>query len=108
MIAKNVSKYINKPNRCCTVYDGIDLSKFENVKPVDIRKEFALPADAIIVGTGQAGPSLAGRLAAAGMNVAIIERKFFGGMSCLFGLWNLNVNANQFSGCVATEDGSIT
>jgi pyruvate/2-oxoglutarate dehydrogenase complex dihydrolipoamide dehydrogenase (E3) component len=35
--------------------------------------------DAIIIGTGQAGPPLAGRLAAAGMHVAIIERKFFGG-----------------------------
>ena len=35
--------------------------------------------DAIIIGTGQAGPSLAGRLAAAGMKVAIIERKLFGG-----------------------------
>ncbi len=35
--------------------------------------------DAIIIGTGQAGPSLAGRLAGAGMKVAIIERKSFGG-----------------------------
>jgi pyruvate/2-oxoglutarate dehydrogenase complex dihydrolipoamide dehydrogenase (E3) component len=35
--------------------------------------------DAIIIGTGQAGPSLAKRLAASGMNVAIIERKLFGG-----------------------------
>ena len=35
--------------------------------------------DAIIVGTGQAGPSLAVRLAGAGMQVAIIERKRFGG-----------------------------
>ncbi len=35
--------------------------------------------DAIIIGTGQAGPSLAGRLAGAGMKVAIIERKRFGG-----------------------------
>jgi pyruvate/2-oxoglutarate dehydrogenase complex dihydrolipoamide dehydrogenase (E3) component len=35
--------------------------------------------DAIIVGAGQAGPSLAGRLAAAGRKVAIIERKLFGG-----------------------------
>ena len=35
--------------------------------------------DAIIIGTGQAGPSLAGRLVGAGMNVAIIERKLFGG-----------------------------
>jgi pyruvate/2-oxoglutarate dehydrogenase complex dihydrolipoamide dehydrogenase (E3) component len=35
--------------------------------------------DAIIIGTGQAGPSLAGRLAASGMQVAIVERKLFGG-----------------------------
>ena len=35
--------------------------------------------DAIIVGAGQAGPSLAGRLTAAGMSVAVIERKLFGG-----------------------------
>jgi pyruvate/2-oxoglutarate dehydrogenase complex dihydrolipoamide dehydrogenase (E3) component len=35
--------------------------------------------DAIIIGTGQAGPSLAGRLSAAGMKTAIIERSFFGG-----------------------------
>ena len=35
--------------------------------------------DAIIIGTGQAGPFLAGRLAASGMRTAIIERKLFGG-----------------------------
>jgi pyruvate/2-oxoglutarate dehydrogenase complex dihydrolipoamide dehydrogenase (E3) component len=35
--------------------------------------------DAIIVGTGQAGPSLAARLAGAGMKTAIVERKRFGG-----------------------------
>ena len=35
--------------------------------------------DAIIIGTGQAGPSLARRLAGAGMKVAVIERKLFGG-----------------------------
>jgi pyruvate/2-oxoglutarate dehydrogenase complex dihydrolipoamide dehydrogenase (E3) component len=35
--------------------------------------------DAIIIGAGQAGPSLAGRLTAAGMTVAIIERHLFGG-----------------------------
>lgn len=38
-----------------------------------------LSYDAIIIGTGQAGPSLAARLAAAGMKTAIIERKLFGG-----------------------------
>jgi pyruvate/2-oxoglutarate dehydrogenase complex dihydrolipoamide dehydrogenase (E3) component len=35
--------------------------------------------DAIIIGTGQAGPFLAGRLTTAGMKVAVIERKLFGG-----------------------------
>jgi pyruvate/2-oxoglutarate dehydrogenase complex dihydrolipoamide dehydrogenase (E3) component len=35
--------------------------------------------DAIIIGTGQSGPSLARRLVAAGQKVAVIERKFFGG-----------------------------
>jgi pyruvate/2-oxoglutarate dehydrogenase complex dihydrolipoamide dehydrogenase (E3) component len=35
--------------------------------------------DAIVIGTGQAGPSLAVRLANAGRQVAIIERKRFGG-----------------------------
>ena len=35
--------------------------------------------DAIVIGAGQAGPSLAGRLAAAGMKVALVERKLFGG-----------------------------
>jgi pyruvate/2-oxoglutarate dehydrogenase complex dihydrolipoamide dehydrogenase (E3) component len=35
--------------------------------------------DAIIIGAGQAGPSLAGRLSAAGMTVAMIERQLFGG-----------------------------
>src|SRR3954462_14219132 len=35
--------------------------------------------DAIIIGTGQAGPALASRLSHAGMSVAVIERGKFGG-----------------------------
>ena len=35
--------------------------------------------DAIIIGTGQAGPSLAQRMTGEGMKTAIIERKLFGG-----------------------------
>jgi pyruvate/2-oxoglutarate dehydrogenase complex dihydrolipoamide dehydrogenase (E3) component len=35
--------------------------------------------DAIIMGTGQAGPSLATRFSKAGMKIAVIERKLFGG-----------------------------
>src|SRR5579872_963363 len=37
------------------------------------------PYDAIVIGTGQAGPSLAARLAKTGKKVAIVERKLFGG-----------------------------
>jgi pyruvate/2-oxoglutarate dehydrogenase complex dihydrolipoamide dehydrogenase (E3) component len=43
--------------------------------------------DAIILGAGQAGPSLAGRLTAAGMTVALAERKFFGGTCVNTGCW---------------------
>src|SRR2546430_3733498 len=39
----------------------------------------ATKCDAIVIGTGQAGPSLAVRLAGTGMKVAIIERKRVGG-----------------------------
>ncbi len=46
--------------------------------------------DAIIVGAGQAGPPLAGRLTAAGQRVAVVERKLIGG-TC--------VN----SGCIPTK-----
>lgn len=46
--------------------------------------------DAIIIGTGQSGPSLAARLAKEGMKVAVVERKLFGG-TC--------VN----SGCIPTK-----
>ena len=35
--------------------------------------------DAIVVGAGQAGPPLAGRLTAAGHSVAVVERKLIGG-----------------------------
>jgi pyruvate/2-oxoglutarate dehydrogenase complex dihydrolipoamide dehydrogenase (E3) component len=46
--------------------------------------------DAVVIGAGQAGPPLAGRLTAAGQSVAIIERKLVGG-TC--------VN----SGCIPTK-----
>src|SRR5690242_15505084 len=50
-------------------------------EPAHLRGDGAMTTtfDAIIIGTGQAGPSLAGRLTAAGMKVAIIERGRFGG-----------------------------
>nr|CRL66940.1 pyruvate/2-oxoglutarate dehydrogenase complex, dihydrolipoamide dehydrogenase component [Mycolicibacterium komanii] len=41
--------------------------------------------DAIIVGAGQAGPPLAGRLTGAGQKVAVIERKLVGGTCVNYG-----------------------
>jgi pyruvate/2-oxoglutarate dehydrogenase complex dihydrolipoamide dehydrogenase (E3) component len=35
--------------------------------------------DAIVIGTGQAGPHVARRFAGAGMKVAVAERGLFGG-----------------------------
>ena len=35
--------------------------------------------DAMIIGTGQAGPSMAERMTQQGLKTAIIERKLFGG-----------------------------
>lgn len=52
----------------------LDLIDWPLTRPKTMRNH-----DAIIIGTGQSGPSLARRLARAGMDVAIIERKFFGG-----------------------------
>jgi len=44
-------------------------------RPAPMRKTF----DAIVIGTGQSGPPLAGSLAGAGWRVAVVERGKFGG-----------------------------
>src|SRR5918996_1506261 len=49
------------------------------------RDAMARQFDAIIVGTGQAGPPLAGRLTDAGWRCAIIERQRFGGTCVNYG-----------------------
>ena len=41
--------------------------------------------DAIVIGTGQAGPTLTSRLASTGMRVAVIERDSFGGTCVNYG-----------------------
>src|ERR1700733_12810582 len=48
-------------------------------KGMKIRRMQISKFDSIIVGAGQAGPSLAGRLTQSGRRVAIVERKLFGG-----------------------------
>jgi pyruvate/2-oxoglutarate dehydrogenase complex dihydrolipoamide dehydrogenase (E3) component len=47
--------------------------------PIRGIQPMSVPYNAIIIGTGQAGPPLAKRLTAAGWKVAIIERGLFGG-----------------------------
>ena len=51
----------------------------DNVASVDHASSLTQRYDAIIIGTGQAGPSLAKRLSQAGMSVAVVERHLFGG-----------------------------
>ena len=41
--------------------------------------EHGVHYDVVVIGTGQSGPSLAARFAAAGLHVAIVERDKFGG-----------------------------
>ena len=55
--------------------DVIDRRRNSDSEVVLVTRTF----DAIIIGAGQAGPSLAGRLTGAGMSVALIERKLIGG-----------------------------
>ncbi|MGE2713784.1 FAD-containing oxidoreductase [Mycolicibacterium litorale] len=47
--------------------------------------EAATKFDAIVIGAGQAGPPLAGRLTEAGQTVAVIERKLVGGTCVNYG-----------------------
>jgi pyruvate/2-oxoglutarate dehydrogenase complex dihydrolipoamide dehydrogenase (E3) component len=55
----------------------------ESHSPTEIfvqkERKMAQKFDAIVIGTGQSGPSLAARMACEGMQVAIAERKRFGG-----------------------------
>src|SRR6476646_4806312 len=48
-------------------------------RPGPGRRLMSVHYQAVVIGTGQAGPPLAKRLTAAGMTVAIIERGLFGG-----------------------------
>jgi pyruvate/2-oxoglutarate dehydrogenase complex dihydrolipoamide dehydrogenase (E3) component len=49
------------------------------IQPTSPQENAMTSYDAIIIGTGQAGPALARRLAGSGMKVAVVERGCFGG-----------------------------
>src|SRR5204863_5044944 len=59
---------------CCST-KGEELVRSATLRMHSMNQRY----DAIIIGTGQAGPSLARRLSGAGMSVAIVERHLFGG-----------------------------
>jgi pyruvate/2-oxoglutarate dehydrogenase complex dihydrolipoamide dehydrogenase (E3) component len=61
---------IRAAEACCRLFDH-----FSSMIVAHMATHF----DAIVIGAGQAGPSLAGRLAEAGRKVAMVERKLFGG-----------------------------
>jgi pyruvate/2-oxoglutarate dehydrogenase complex dihydrolipoamide dehydrogenase (E3) component len=54
-------------------------TKLSNKQITDEGIVMTIRFDAIVIGTGQAGPALAARLSEAGMKVAVIERNRFGG-----------------------------
>src|SRR6185503_12036749 len=59
---------------------GLRRGRNRDRKRAPDRPPFAMTEfDAIIIGAGQAGPPLAGRLTSAGMKVALVERALFGG-----------------------------
>src|SRR5215467_9671005 len=64
--------------------------------------------DAIIIGTGQAGPPLAARLVDAGMKIAVIERKFFGGTCVNTGcIPTKSLIASAYAGSIARRAGDF-
>ena len=58
---------------------GVCASTHRRIAPGNFIVRVMRSFDAIVVGTGQAGPALAARLAAAGQKVAVVERAAFGG-----------------------------
>src|SRR6185436_18864701 len=54
-------------------------SRLCGARECDEEGSMAIKYDAVVIGTGQAGPPLAARLAEEGLKTAIIERKLFGG-----------------------------
>ena len=67
----------------------------------------ATPYDAVVIGTGQSGPSLAVDLAQAGRQVAVIERHRFGGTCVNTGCIPTKTAGGERQGCVrcATRGG---
>jgi glycosyltransferase involved in cell wall biosynthesis len=54
-IKKIVQNYINKPEKCVTIYDGIDLEKFDlTVKTTILKDEFNISRDSFIIGNTSA------------------------------------------------------
>jgi pyruvate/2-oxoglutarate dehydrogenase complex dihydrolipoamide dehydrogenase (E3) component len=64
--------------------------------------------DAIIIGTGQSGPSLAGRLAKEGMQVAVIERHLFGGTCVNTGCIPTKTFVEKGSRLIQREDEDVS
>src|SRR3984957_18489471 len=63
-----------------SISDGYALRRCLERDLILHRRSFmTITHDALIIGAGQAGPPLAGRLTAAGMSVGLVERKLFGG-----------------------------
>jgi L-malate glycosyltransferase len=50
-IELNMRQFVNEPEKCMTVYSGVDVKQFDNVEPLNARDTYALPLDSVVVGT---------------------------------------------------------
>src|SRR5579872_1827848 len=66
---------------------GFRICESESGDPSPRSRNMTNHYDAIVIGTGQAGPYLAARLAGDGKKVAVIERNRFGGTCVNTGCW---------------------
>jgi glycosyltransferase involved in cell wall biosynthesis len=50
-IEMNMRNFVHEPEKCVTVYSGVDMHRFDGVIANDLRMEYSMPNDAIIIGT---------------------------------------------------------
>ncbi len=96
------------PNWPALGYDGPPkavLSSDKPIKPLIIREETTLQADAVIIGSGAGGGVMASELAAAGLDVIVLEKGGYYAESDFSGL-ELSSNRKMFEnqGLFATAD----
>jgi L-malate glycosyltransferase len=50
-IEMNMRNFVREPEKCVTVYSGVDMHRFDGVVANDLRAQYSMPESAVIVGT---------------------------------------------------------